>query len=708
VQRSELTPNQDFKQQTEFIMKRLTLFIFALLLALPIMAQKRYDEIEYPEMNPIQMPEVVEFNLDNGIKFLLVEDKELPLINIRVTVKTGGLLVPESKTGLASMTGNVMREGGSENYPPDELNKLLEDNAAFISTFIGFGSGGATLNILKEDLDELLPVFVDVLQNPAFPEDKIELAKTQTKSGISRRNDSQQQVAGREFQDLIYGENSVYARETEYATVDNITREDMIEFHENAFVGSNITVGIVGDFDTDEMRQKLREAFGSLPTGSPTNLIYPEVDYNYPTTINLVDKPDVNQSYVTMGHIGGLRENPDYPAIQVMNQILGGGFSSRLFQEVRTNLGLAYSVGGGYGSNINYPGTFRLTTMTKSETTAEAIDAILKEVKRLQDEPISQEELQQTKDQFLNSLVFRYDSKSQILNQRISNEYNGLSPDAFDELVEGIKATTIEDIQRVAQEYMRPDQVQILVVGNKQEIGDQLQKYGNVNELDISIPEPPSDEPVVDGDAAKGQEWLDKMAAAIIEPGSDVDAVQEEAVITQKTAMGDVEIQSSATTNYKDYSAERKMDTPQGELTMSFANGSGTMNMMGQERPLPPQMANPMLNEMKRSYLAIAVNKESVEAEYLGDEEVEGESYAVVRMTNNQVTATYLLDQETGLPYMSRYSEMNPQTGQRQQAKTMYSNWQESDGVTYAYSAISYVDDNVAAEVTVKSHSIPE
>ncbi|HBX67801.1 MAG TPA: hypothetical protein DEG32_17255, partial [Balneolaceae bacterium] len=383
------------------------------------------------------MPEVVEFNLDNGIKFLLVEDKELPLINIRVTVKTGGLLVPESKTGLAGMTGTVMREGGSENYPADELNKLLEDNAANISTFIGFGSGGATLNILKEDLEELLPVFVDILQNPAFPEDKIELAKTQTKSGISRRNDSQQQVAGREFQDLIYGENSVYARETEYATVDNITREDMIEFHKNAFVGSNITVGIVGDFNTAEMRQKLREAFGSLPTGSPTNLLYPEVDYNFPTTINLVDKPDVNQSYVTMGHIGGLRENPDYPAIQVMNQILGGGFSSRLFQEVRTNLGLAYSVGGGYGSNINYPGTFRLTTMTKSETTAEAIDAILKEVERLQNEPITQEELQQTKDQFLNSLVFRYDSKSQILNQRISNEYNGLSADAFDELVEG-------------------------------------------------------------------------------------------------------------------------------------------------------------------------------------------------------------------------------------------------------------------------------
>ncbi|MAL19183.1 MAG: hypothetical protein CL670_05230 [Balneola sp.] len=689
-------------------MKRLTLFIFALLLALPLMAQKRYDEIKYPELNPIQMPEVVEFNLDNGIKFLLVEDKELPLINIRVTVKTGGLLVPESKTGLAGMTGTVMREGGSENYPADELNKLLEDNAANISTFIGFGSGGATLNILKEDLEELLPVFVDILQNPAFPEDKIELAKTQTKSGISRRNDSQQQVAGREFQDLIYGENSVYARETEYATVDNITREDMIEFHKNAFVGSNITVGIVGDFNTAEMRQKLREAFGSLPTGSPTNLLYPEVDYNFPTTINLVDKPDVNQSYVTMGHIGGLRENPDYPAIQVMNQILGGGFSSRLFQEVRTNLGLAYSVGGGYGSNINYPGTFRLTTMTKSETTAEAIDAILKEVERLQNEPITQEELQQTKDQFLNSLVFRYDSKSQILNQRISNEYNGLSADAFDELVEGIKNTTVEDIQRVAQEYMKPDQVQILVVGNKSEIGDQLQKYGNVNELDISIPEPPSDEPVVDGDATKGQEWLDKMAAAIIEPGADVVSIEEKSVITQKTPMGDVNLENTSVTNYENYSSERTLNTPQGEMTMSFANGGGTLTQMGQQMQLPPQMATPMLNEMKRSYLSIAIHKDDIDAEYLGEETVEGESYAVVRMTNDQITVTYLLDQETGLPYLSRYSEMNPQTGQRQEAKTIYSNWTEADGVTYAYSAVSYADDQVAAEITVESHSIPE
>lgn len=687
-------------------MKRLILFTFITLFALPLAAQKRYDEIKYPELNPIKMPDVEEFSLDNGIKFLLVEDKELPLINVRVTVKTGSILEPANKTGLASMTGSVMREGGSKNHPADELNKLLEDNAAFMSTFISTGSGGGSMNVLKEDFDKLLPVFVDLLQNPAFPEEKIELDKTQTKSGISRRNDNQQQIGYREFQKLIYGDNTVYTREPEYATVDNISRKDLIAFQKNAFVGANLTVGIVGDFDTKEMKKKLREAFGSLPTGSPTSLIYPDVVYNYPTTINFVDKPDVNQSFVTMGHIGGLRESPDYPAIQVMNQVLGGGFSGRLFQEVRSNLGLAYSVGGSYGSNINYPGTFRLTTMTKSATTSEAIDAIIKEVKRLQNEPITKEELQNTKDQFLNSLVFRYDSKSQILNERISNEYNGLPKDAFDKLMEGIKTTTIQDVQRVAKKYLKPDQMQILVVGNKKEIGDQLQKYGNINELDISIPEPKSDEPVVEGDAVKGKEWLTKMSNALIKSGTKVGIIKEEGSITQKTPMGDQKIEISSSINYKEYSSDRILNTAQGEVQMSFKNGSGTMSMMGQERPLPPQMVKPIINEMKRHYLSVALHKDDVKADYLGDETVDGNSYAVVRAKYDGVTITYLMDQKTGLPARSRYSEMNPQTGQMQQAVSIYSNWTTADGVTYAYTVKTMVDDELAAEISIKSHSV--
>ncbi|MEX0721159.1 MAG: pitrilysin family protein [Balneolaceae bacterium] len=687
-------------------MKRLILFTFIVMLVLPLSAQKRYDEIEFPEINPIQMPDVEVFNLDNGTTFYLVEDNELPLINMRITIKTGSILEPENKTGLASMTGSVMREGGSTNYPADELNELLENNAASMSTFIGMGSGGGSLNILKEDFDELLPVFVDLLQNPAFPEDKIDLAKTQTNSSISRRNDEQQQIGYREFQNLVYGENTVYTREKEYETIDNITRDDLINFHKEAFVASNLTVGVVGDFDSGEMKVMLEKAFGSLPSGKETNLLYPEVDYDFPTTVNFIDKPDVNQSFVTMGHIGGLRESPDYAALQVMNQVLSGGFSSRLFQEVRSNLGLAYSVGGSYGSNINYPGIFRITTMTKSSTTAEAIDAIIKEVKKLQDEPVTEKELRDTKDQFLNSLVFRYDSKSKILNERINNEYNGLSQDAFDEFVEGVKATTIEDIQRVAKEYLRPDNMQILVVGNAEEIGNQLEKYGEINEVDISIPEPPSDEePAVAGDAEKGKEWLRTMADAVINPDTEFESIDEIAVVIQETQMGAMEIQSSSTTNYRNITSERIMQTPQGEMQMSIENGGGTLTMMGNEQPLPPQMAQPMINEIKRSYISVSLDTDNLNAEYLGDETVDGTSYVLLRVDLNP-QVTFLIDPETGLPARSRYSEMNPQTGQQAKAENVYADWQVVDGVAYAYSVTSYVDGEKGGEMNVESHSV--
>ncbi|MEQ8524866.1 pitrilysin family protein [Gracilimonas sp.] len=690
-------------------MKRISLLCLALMLtSSALYAQKKYDKIKYPELNSFQVPEVETYTADNGITYYLLEDTELPLIELRVNIKAGGVLVPADKEGLASITGTVIRSGGTESISADSLNVLLENKAASIETGIGFTSGSAWMNVLKEDFEGMLPIFIDLLTNPAFPDDKIELAKTQTKSSISRRNDNSQSVGVREFQKLIYGPESVYARTTEYETINNITREDIINFHKNHFVAENMMVGVVGDFDASEMKQKLEEAFSNIPSGEETSLDFPAVNYEPQSTINFANKSDVNQSFILMGHLGGMRENPDYPQIQVMNRVLSGGFSGRLMQVIRTEMGLAYSAFGQYSMNSFYPGFFFAGVSTKSSTTAEAIAAVIEQIERLQNEPITQKELQDTKDQILNSSVFEYDSYEEVLSQQMSYDYQGLPSNAFDAYIEGVKNTTIEDVQRVAKEYLNPDYLQIMVVGNKEEIGDQLQQFGNVNEIDISIPEPGSSEPVVDGDAAKGQEWLDKMAAALIESGSDVVSVQEKSVITQKTPMGDMDIQNSSTTNFADYSTERNLNTPQGQMTMTFKDGSGSMQMAGQQRQLPPQMAKPMLNEMKRNYLSIAINHEDIQAEYLGDETVDGEDYAVVRMTNDQVKVTFLLDQETGLPYMSRYSEMNPQTGQRQEAKSIYSDWTKAGGVTYAYSVVTYVDDQVAAELTVESHSIPE
>ncbi len=450
-----------------------------------------WESFEYPELNNFEMPDLEIFELDNGIRFYLVEDSELPLINLSVQVRTGGVVVPDDKTGLHSLTGTVMRSGGTEQYPGNELDELLESRAAVMETSIGFTSGSATMNVLAEDFGELLPVFIDLLQNPAFPQNRIDLAKTQQRSSISRSNDEQGSVASREFQRVIYGEDSRYARRIEYEHLENITREDMLDFHARSFVGENLAIGVVGDFEMEEMKSLLEEAFSVIERGEAMEMDFPAVEYEFPRSVNFVDKSDVNQSYVLLGHIGGTRDNPDYAKLQVMNRVLSGGFSSRLMQVVRSEMGLAYAVFGSYGSGNWFPGTFTAGVMTQSDTTAEAIEAIIEQIERLQEEPVSEEELELTRDQFLNSLVFQYTSRGAVLRERMNNDYAGLPPDTFERLVEEVREVSAADVQEVARRYLRPDALQILVVGNGEEVAGQLQRFGDVNEIDISIPPAP-------------------------------------------------------------------------------------------------------------------------------------------------------------------------------------------------------------------------
>lgn len=695
-----------FKSEGFYSMKRLGLIcLFVLFGTSPAHAQKQYDELEYPEINEFTQPDVETFTLDNGIQFYLVEDRELPLIDMTVLVRTGGVLVPNDKAGLASITGTVIRSGGSENYPADSLNTLLENNAASMETSIGFTNGSASMNVLKEDFDDLLPVFIDLLTRPAFPEEKIELAKTQIKSGISRRNDNPQQIAFREFDRLLYGKDSIYGRNAEYETVNNITREDIVNFHQDHFTGQNLMIGLVGDFDSDEIENKLRDAFSTIPAGSSTELDFPEVDYSYKNSVNFINKSDVNQSVVLLGHIGGLRDNPDYARLQVMNEVLSGGFSGRLFQEVRTNLGLAYSVFGQYEMNTFYPGTYYAGVMTKSSTTAEAIDAIIAEIERLQNEPITEEELQDTKDRFLNSLVFRFDSYEKVLSERLSNEYRGLSADAFDEYVEGVRNTTVEDVHRVAQEYLSPDQLEILVVGNADEIGDQLQKYGEVNEIDISIPEPGAQEETVTGDATAGLEWLNKMANAVLPSGSIEGELVFEAENVVQTPQGEMNLDLVQTINFQTDKIVADVTMPMGQITMQIEDGEGKMMMGGNEMPMQPAQKEQLVAEYYRNHIYLALNREDFGVEYFGMEEMEGQELAHIRVDANETIHLYL-DPKTALPVVRTYRQFDPQAGEQVTIKVVSTEWQEADGVLMPYNTVVYNGEEINAEMTLVSHSI--
>lgn len=669
-------------------------------------AQRIWDEIEYPALNTFEKPDVEIFELDNGITFYLVEDDELPLINLRVMIRTGGVLVPNNKAGLNSIAGTVMRTGGTTSITGDDLNELLEDRAARMETSIGLTSGSASMNVLKDDFEELLPVFIDLLQNPAFPENRIQLAKTQQKTSISRRNDESIPVGLREFQKLLYGSGSPYARTTEYETIDNITRDDLVQFHQKSFVGSNMMIGVIGDFSIPEMKEILSGAFSQIPAGEPVGLDFPEVEYEFVNSINFVDKRDVNQSFVMMGHIGGMRDNPDYAALQVMNRVLSDGFSGRLMRIVRSQMGLAYAVFGEYGSGNFFPGMFYAGVMTQSETTAEAINAILDQIRRLQDEPVSESELSDTIDRFLNSLVFQYDSRASVLNERMSLDYAGLDPDTFDRLVEEIQQVTIEDIQRVAQEYLRPDALQILVVGNGVEIGDQLDQFGEVNMIDITIPVPGAEEEEsVAGDTVAGAEWLNRMASALLPDGPIEGDLVFEADNTVQSPMGEMVLGVKQTVNFTDDKLISEVSAPMGQVTMQIIDGEGSMMMGGNQMPMPPAQKEEMLSEHKRNPLYIAMNAGDFTSEYHGMAETEDGHFVHVILVGDTRINLYL-DPETTEPASISYRQFDPQQGQQVSVRRVFTEWTLSDGVMLPYQTEIYQGDNRVASITVKSHSV--
>ncbi len=502
--------------------QKIWVLIFVLILSLTICSlsfgQKSYKELKYPPLHELKTPEVKREVLPNGMILFLVEDHGLPLIELSALIRVGSVYEPADKVGLASITGAVMRTGGTAKMDGDQIDEELDGLGATVETFIGLTCGNASMSVLKEDIDKGLSILADILVTPQFAEDKIDLEKMNHKSGIARRNDLPMMIADREFKKLIYGDASVYARTTEYETIDNITRDDLIAFHKKYFHPNSVIMGVWGDFKIKEMIQKIKKTFADW---KPVELDLPElpqVDYHFHPSVHLVKKEDINQTNIYMGHIGGMMDDPDYFALSVMNDILGGAFSGRLFKKVRSEQGLAYHVRGSSQSNFGYPGLFLLTCETKSQSTIKAIQSIMEEVKRMAQEEVTDEELERAKKSFLNSFVFKFDTKGEIVSRLLTYEYYGFPLDFLQKTKENIEKVTKQDVLRVAQTHLHPDDLVILAVGKTLDFDQPLSVLGEVDTIDIYRTEKKAKEEVPEAtpaSLAKGKEILDQVTSAM-------------------------------------------------------------------------------------------------------------------------------------------------------------------------------------------------
>lgn len=450
---------------------------------------RHYKDLTFSDLPDVALPDVQRVTLPNGMRLLLLEDHELPLVEMSSRIRVGSIYDPADKIGLAEITGEVMRTGGTQSRTGDELDVLLEQNAASVETGINLDSGGATTSCLKEDADLVLGVLAEVLMHPAFREDKLQLAKMQYHSTIARRNDSADEIASREFKKLIYGADSVYARHMEHSTVDAITRDDMVAFHKRFFGPNRMTLGIWGDFDSDEMVKKVSAAFADW---KPVEQSLPEVkpiEYAYASTVNLVEKEDINQSNIYLGHIGGRMDDPDYFALVVMNRILGGGFTGRLFKNVRARAGLAYSVFGRYSANYAHQGLMFVGCQTQSGSTVKAIKGMVHELDQMVKVKATPEELAIAKESYLNTFVFNFDTTGEMVGRLMTYDYYGYPEDFLQKTKLAVEQVSVDDVLRVAKKHVRPDKVQILVVGRSEDFDESLSVLGSqVKALDIVIP----------------------------------------------------------------------------------------------------------------------------------------------------------------------------------------------------------------------------
>ena len=332
---------------------------------------------------------------------------------------------------------------------------------------------------------------MDLLLHPAFQQAKLDLAKRSAVSGILRRNDDASSIADREAVEIAYGRTNPYGREPEIATVSAVSLDDLKAWHDRTVDGKNLIVGVIGDFDPKVMEQKIRAAFEPIPAG--TKLVTAKIDFAEPKPgIYFANKGDVDQSNLFLVGLGTQEDNPDFYALSVMNEVFSGGFGSRVVQSVRTKLGLAYAVGGSFGAAYDHPGLFIVDAGTKSVSTVPAAKAVLEELGKLRTDPPTEAELRRAKDDLLNSFIFRYDSPEKVLSEQVTLAVYGYPADFLERYRTGVDKVTSADVSRVAQKYVQPEKLAIVVVGNSGEIQPPLSGLGTVTTLDITIPGAPA------------------------------------------------------------------------------------------------------------------------------------------------------------------------------------------------------------------------
>ena len=458
----------------------LRLFSLLLLLLLSACAVQRSvsrpDQVISPPLT-FAVPSVERRVLDNGMRLYLNPDHELPLVRISLMVGAGGIGEPAAKSGLVRLYAAALRSGGAGERNPAEFDEELERLAANLAVNSNSYAVSAGLSLHRADLEEGLAVLADLLRRPRFDDGRFELVRRQMLEGIRRQNDEPDAIARRELRRALYGDHPL-GRTPTLDSVQAIERGDLLDFHRRYVHPNNLWLAVSGDFDPSELELLLDRFFGDWPLQPFEVQEIPPLTAPFAPTV-LTRQKEVPQTTVLLGQRGITKDHPDLYALRVMNFILGGGgFNSRLMREVRSNRGLAYSVYSFFQVGRRLPGLFVAGSETRTATVDQVVELMRDEMRRITEQPVSEQELELAKESLINSFVFAFEDPHEVVSQAMRLDFYSYDADYLQRYRDRLAAVTADDVLAAAQRHLQWDGQTIVLVGEQPVRPNQGERFG--------------------------------------------------------------------------------------------------------------------------------------------------------------------------------------------------------------------------------------
>jgi predicted Zn-dependent peptidase len=429
----------------------------------------------------VKLPKAQETTLKNGLRVVVLEsDHRLPTFSMEMVVMSGGLSDPADMRGLASATAAMLRDGTAK-HSRKELAEQLDTlglNLGGNSALSGFTTN-VTTGGLVENFDQALDTFAEVIRWPSFPAEEVDRYKSTTVRGQQNIRAQPGFLAQERLYQAIYGSHPASLVVAPADAIKKFTSADLRRFHDENYLPNNSILAIAGDVRLKDILPKIEKAFGDWKSGAVTAATIPAVPSQGPTRIYLIDRPGSVQTVFQIGSLGIERTNPDYVALSIMNRILGGGPSSRLFLNIREDKGYTYSVGSNISSS-RYPGLFIAQSPVRTDVTEGTLREFMNEFKRIREERVSPQELENAKRSIVGSFALSLENPQALLGNIITQKLYNFSADYWDTYPQKVEAVTAEDIQRVAQKYIDTSHLQIVAVTDASKARDALAKFGEV------------------------------------------------------------------------------------------------------------------------------------------------------------------------------------------------------------------------------------